>query len=225
MSVANEINRLKQAKEYLKTAIEGKGVTVPGDTKLDGYGELVESISGGGEEQNDLIDSLIQKGSAFTVSEVYNNRVTTIGQYAFQSCSSLQSVNFPSVTSIDEHAFQNCSSLQSVDFPNVTRIGSYAFQACTSLLTATFSKVATISGNNVFGSCYNLLTLKLAKSSICTLSKSNTFTSTPIAGYTTSTGGVYGSIYVPQSLIASYRAATNWTYFSSRFAAIEDLSK
>lgn len=48
MSVTSEITRLQNAKASLKTAIEGKGVTVPSSTKLDGYAALVESISGGG---------------------------------------------------------------------------------------------------------------------------------------------------------------------------------
>ena len=53
MSIASEISRLQTAKAELKTAIEGKGVTVPSSTKLDGYADLVESIQqGGGYEEN-----------------------------------------------------------------------------------------------------------------------------------------------------------------------------
>lgn len=50
MSVQQEIQRIESAKTSLKTAIEGKGVTVPDGTKLDGYGALVSRISqsGGG---------------------------------------------------------------------------------------------------------------------------------------------------------------------------------
>lgn len=55
MSVASEITRLQNAKADLKTAIEGKGVTVSSSTKLDGYPALVESISGGGGSIEDLL--------------------------------------------------------------------------------------------------------------------------------------------------------------------------
>lgn len=48
MSIASEISRLQTAKADLKTAIEGKGVTVPSSTKLDGYADLVGSIEQGG---------------------------------------------------------------------------------------------------------------------------------------------------------------------------------
>lgn len=48
MSIASEITRLQGAKADLATAIEGKGVTVPSATKLDGYADLVDAISQGG---------------------------------------------------------------------------------------------------------------------------------------------------------------------------------
>lgn len=52
MSVTSEITRLQNAKADLKTAIEGKGVTVSSSTKLDGYAALVDSISGGGSDDD-----------------------------------------------------------------------------------------------------------------------------------------------------------------------------
>lgn len=85
MSVTSEITRLQNAKADLKTAIEGKGVTVPSSTKLDGYADLVDSISGGGggcsytdisvyEDDDEVIDILTyrQLGQNSVIS-VYNN--------------------------------------------------------------------------------------------------------------------------------------------------------
>lgn len=48
MSTKTEITRLQNAKSSIKTAIEGKGVTVPDSTKLDGMAALIDSISSGG---------------------------------------------------------------------------------------------------------------------------------------------------------------------------------
>ena len=48
MSIQSEITRLSNAKASLKTAIEGKGVTVSSDAKLDAYPSLVSSIEQGG---------------------------------------------------------------------------------------------------------------------------------------------------------------------------------
>ena len=48
MSVQSEITRLENAKAAIKAAIEGKGVTVPEATLLDGMAALIESIEAGG---------------------------------------------------------------------------------------------------------------------------------------------------------------------------------
>ena len=48
MSVQSEITRLESAKTAIATAIEGKGVTVPDGTLLDGMAPLIESIEAGG---------------------------------------------------------------------------------------------------------------------------------------------------------------------------------
>jgi hypothetical protein len=77
----------------------------------------------------------------------------------------------------------------------------------------------TYIGSNAFKECYNLTSLYLTNSVVCTLNNSNAFSSTPIDGYSASTG-TYGSIYVPASLLTAYQSATNWTYFSSRFVGI-----
>ena len=62
--------------------------------------------------------------------------VTSVGGYAFASCSGLTSVTIPgSVTSIGQSAFAGCSGLTSVTIPSsVTSIGDWAF-ASKSLMT------------------------------------------------------------------------------------------
>lgn len=48
MSIQTELTRLTNAKSAIKAAIEGKGVTVPDATLLDGMAALIESIEAGG---------------------------------------------------------------------------------------------------------------------------------------------------------------------------------
>ena len=47
MSIQTELTRLTNAKAAIKAAIEGKGVTVPSGTLLDGMAALIESIEMG----------------------------------------------------------------------------------------------------------------------------------------------------------------------------------
>ena len=64
--------------------------------------------------------------------------VTSIGDYAFSNCSSLESITIPeSVTSIGWYAFNRCSSLKSITIPdNLTTIGYRAFHSCPAKLYA-----------------------------------------------------------------------------------------
>lgn len=48
MSTQTELTRITNAKAAVKAAIEGKGVTVPDGTLLDGMAPLIESIEAGG---------------------------------------------------------------------------------------------------------------------------------------------------------------------------------
>lgn len=50
--IQTEITRIANAKAAIKTAIEGKGVTVLETTMLDGFAVLIDSISAGGGELN-----------------------------------------------------------------------------------------------------------------------------------------------------------------------------
>ena len=75
--------------------------------------------------------------------------VTAIGDYAFEDCTSLTSLEIPSsVTEIGNSAFEGCSSLTSIVIPeSVTKIEYGAFDGCTSL-----TSIVVKEGNSVFDS-------------------------------------------------------------------------
>lgn len=57
MTIQTELTRITNAKAAIKTAIEGKGVTVPAGTLLDGMATLIESIEAGGGGGNSWTDN------------------------------------------------------------------------------------------------------------------------------------------------------------------------
>ncbi len=95
-------------------------------------------------------------------SVTIGNSVTSIGNYAFRSCTNLTSVTIGnSVTSIGESAFQTCSGLTTVTIPNsVTSIGNYAFKQ-SGLTSVTIPNSVTSIGNYAFNNCSSLTSVIL----------------------------------------------------------------
>lgn len=89
--------------------------------------------------------------------------LTTIGAYAFMSCSALTSVALPnSVTSLGDAAFANCTSLSSVNIPTgVTQLGANLFNACSVLSSITIPSGVTSIGAYVFASCSSLSSITI----------------------------------------------------------------
>lgn len=104
--------------------------------------------------------SVINKGKTYSV--------TSIGEYAFRSCPSLESITIPnSVTSIGEYAFLSCKSLTSITIPNnVTSIGGGTFSGCSSLTSISIPNSVISIGERAFTNCYSLATVTLNSDAI-----------------------------------------------------------
>jgi surface protein len=203
MTIADQINRLNNAKAAIKQSIENKGVEVSDTALLDEYPALIDSIEAGGGEGGgssyvnpDFYEIrtvggtnysyLFCKCKAGQIPDLSNwdtSNVTTM-QYMFQDCSSLTSLDLSSfdtsnVTNM-ERMFHNCSSLASLDLSsfntsNVTNM-NYMFYSCQSLTSLDLSNWSTDKVTNMyctFQYCYALTSLNLSNFDMTNVSTSN----------------------------------------------------
>lgn len=142
-----------------------------------------------------------------------------VGSATFYSCYALTTANFPSAQGIGSSAFEHCEALVTTSFPNVATAGSFAFAYCYALSTISFPVLTNVA-SCMFMSCSALMSVYLLSSKMVTLNSTNAFAGTPMSN--SSYTGSFGSIYVPESLVASYKTRTGWSLYASRITAYEE---
>lgn len=141
-------------------------ISANGTHNVKNYASAIVNVASSGGN-TDMEDGLIER----TITKYSNDRVDSIGNYAFYYYRSLTTVSFPACTNIGSSAFVDCSRLTTISFPACTNISSYAFYYCSSLTTASFPQCTTI-GNYAFGNCLSLTT---ASFPVCTNIGSSAF--------------------------------------------------
>ena len=97
---------------------------------------------------------------------VIPDNVTTIGDYAFSSCSALTSIEMPdSLTTIGNGAFFYCESLENIEIPeSVTTIGDGAFYSCASLKSIKIPENLTTIPDGAVYQCASLKIIEIPES-------------------------------------------------------------
>ena len=202
----DNLNIIESVKTDIKSAIEAKGVDMTG-VSFPGYaGKIGEISGGGGWDQKSFTEGTI---------EIINldNSASFVVSSAFMYNNTIQTVNLPYATSVGNSAFYGCSLLTQVSLPMCTFLGEYAFYNCTSLTQMSLPMCSYIF-SGVFFRCRLLSIITIGYSGICSLNSSGAFNGTQITSST-------GSIYIPASLVDSYKSAPNWSYFSTQIFPIE----
>ena len=172
--------------------------------------------------------------SCSLLSQVSLPMCSYIGASAFYRCYSLNQVNLPVCSHIENNAFYNCKLLNQVNLPVCSYIGNSVFFNCYLLSQASLPlceyigsgafrtcslqslslPVCSYIGGLAFYDCSSLSIITIGYSGICSLGDARTFETTQITSST-------GSIYVPASLVDSYKSANYWSYFSTQIFPIE----
>ena len=174
---------------------------------LNTINNLPSAGSGG---NTDIEDSIVTR----TITSYTNDRITIIGTNAFRG-SSITSISCSNVTTIDGYGLDSCSSLIDVNLPKVTTLKNYAMQNCKALKQLEFKQKISTQGA-VWYNCTSLDTLILRGDTMSGLGNKNCFTGTPIASGT-------GFIYVPDNLVDTYKANTNWSNYASQIKGLSEL--
>lgn len=189
----------------------------------------IASIQGG---DTSIEDSIITR----KITSYTNDRVTSIGNQAFMNATSLKSISFPNVESAGLSSFNNCTALTDVDLPLLESVSTQTFYGCNALVRLDLPKLQTIAAQSMrncknltvvdLGACTNISAISfdnclalecfiIRTPSLCKLAATSAFTNTPIASGT-------GYIYVPASLVDSYKSASNWSTYAAQIRAIEN---
>ena len=155
---------------------------------------------------------------------------TSIGQYSFANCDEIETFRADgAISTFGTYTFNGASghvmTMRECHLPhlgtsialNVNWGSSTAANACQHLEICDVGNAKSIAANT-FANCYKLQTLILRRTSITTLANVSAFLNTPMRGR----DGLTGKIYVPESLIESYKAAKVWvTLFGYGFVTFE----
>ena len=145
-TTADKLNKLKETKQAIKTAIVNKGVEVTDTDTFASYASKIDSIQTGGSGGGFVIPNGVKLAYSTVIPDNIDTNNVTDMSYMFKYCSRL-------------------TAIPSIDTNNVTNM-SYIFDSCSNLTTIPLlntSNVTNMSG--MFGSCTKLVTIPLIDTS------------------------------------------------------------
>lgn len=158
-----------------------------------------------------------------TLSFFYDttNQVNILYAEAFSGCTYLSRVSLPVCSIIGYGAFNGCRALTSISFPQCEVLSTVTFRSCYSLEYVSLPRCSLI-GEYAFYSCsaINKIVVGTELSTVCVLSGTYVFSGTD---FSLATWATSAAIYVPDSLVISYKNATNWRSVADFITSISRL--
>lgn len=191
-------------------------ISVGGDTLMERLKNTMTSYV------NNEITSVISYGLSYqtALTSVSMPNCTSLGAGAFYGCSALAELYLPALVSIRNNCFRNCYALTQFITGSAfdSCIESSAFEGCSKLTKIDLYHVNNLGINAHAFACANLTTLIIRNTDF--VAKANSLSI--FGGSNTAMNQGTGYIYVPASMVDSYKEATNWTVFADQIRAIED---
>ena len=188
-----------------------KEITENGEHDVTNYAKVAVNVATSGSGENKVLN-IVANNANYSITASDLEGATKITDYAFYDRTKLISIVIPNtVTSIGKQAFYSCDYLNSVTIGNkVKTIGERAFYGCKALKTLVFPSTLTTINNYVFQNCTGM---QVYDFSACT--------AVPTLGTTVFSGIPSGcQIRVPSNLVDDWKAATNWSSYSSYIVGV-----
>lgn len=211
MSLSTEIQRLHDAKDAIRSAINRKGVQVSSLAKLDDYAEYAAQIQAvEGLAKPVSVDTIVYDSDGHITSVTYNECKTVVAENEFRYNTTLVSISIPYVTTIKTDGFYDSRSMSSISMPSVEVIESVAFYR--TLLSSVELPASLISiSDRAFYYNTNLSAVTCRA------------VTPPSAGSNVFSGTASGFvIYVPAESVDAYKTATGWSQYESKIQAIQE---
>ena len=190
-TIAENIQRIQNAKVAIKAALEEKGAVVGTNVKIDGYADIIAALQTGNPAAVDFIQNLFDGN--FTGELVVPDGLTKITKQYSICFSKLTSLVFPdSVTEIGARAVESCYEMRRVEFGvGLQRLSSSAIEQARSLRDVIVKATVppTIIGTSIFGT-YEMF-------------------------------GKVDNVYVPAGSVNAYKSALRWQEGARKIKAIE----
>lgn len=154
-------------------------------------------------------------------SVILPESVTSIGDYAFDSCENLKKVEMPGVKTFGNWSFRNCYELEGLKFPEgLTTIGNYTFDKNYKMTEVELPSTVTNLGGYVFEGNPQLTSVT-CHAAVAPAVKKGYLDGDEI--WTIFDDNDYGDriLYVPAESIEEYSTTLGWHQFGSNIKAIE----
>lgn len=181
-------------------------ITSNGTHDVAQYAEAVVAVPEDHTAEDAIVDG--------SLSGVYtNDRISSTRPYALTSCPAITGASFPELDdTIGNYTFSGCTNLTSVNVPKAKRIGDHAFRNCSGLTSVSLPRAETIYVY-AFQNCSALTDVSFDNvTAVPELKNVNVFDGC----------SNLASLWFPDALVDSAKAATNWVAFASIIKPISE---
>lgn len=235
MSITDKLNSILKIKRLLKAAINKKGGTITDQTPFKDYPTQVNLLSGtgGGSDTETLLRYL--DGSLETFDD---DRITYLDTMRFTRMESIKSIRLANLTKMGWNCFTECIALEHLELPRLEEMW-YSIDYLPLVKELNLPKLKllyhSVASNNYnlkilripniikieesIRACYKLRAIIIEQTdSVCEtdsymLGRCYHFTGEVNEKYNPE-GLKDGAIFVPDTLVESYKAAEHWSKFA-----------